>query len=233
MYQIGNLVSECFPETARVFYGLSKSEFVTEPDIEHLAIKNGLLKAAAAKGHHQRVTEMLRDTRLGHNDLFKPFKLAAKNHDFTMMEILSSHARFEAQRFCIGWQDVRVAKWCLENPKFPPPKSNDVTRAAFGPHGGVKHGTHIEWNDLSTLKAILADARLHLEDKYCKDVSDTLCIFLEESIWQEEGLPCPIFNKKMPPGYVSYTNIRDLAEILFEHPRFAAYSEDLRAAWLP
>jgi hypothetical protein len=121
MYQIGNLVSEAFPETARIFYGLSKSEFVTETELVHLAVKNGLLNAAVAKGHMDRVKEMLQDKRLTTDDLTNAFSLALHNKDFAMIHLLSADDRFDPTRYRVGTYEASVARWFLQNPRFPPP----------------------------------------------------------------------------------------------------------------
>ena len=231
MYQIANLVSETFPETARIFYGLSKSEFVTEPELVHLAVKNGLLKAAVVKRHMARVKEMLRDKRLTTDDLANAFSLALHNKDFAMIHLLSADDRFDPTRYRVGKYEASVARWFLQNPRFPPPKQNDVIRAAFGPHGGGMHDGHILWNDLSTLKAVLSDARLDLGDKFCRDLCETVCAILVDNSWETEGSPCPLPFFKKHLNYVCFTNMRRLAWILLFHPRFYHLSGDLEEVY--
>jgi hypothetical protein len=102
-----------------------------------------------------------------------------------------------------------------------------VIRAAFGPHGGGKHDGYIIWNDLSTLEAVLSDARLDLDDKFCSDLCETVCAILVENSWETEGSPCPLPFFKKHLNYVCFTNMRRLALILLFHPRFYHLSGDL------
>ena len=229
MHLIANLVSEKFPNTARIFYGLSRNVFVNEPEIVHIAVKQDLLKAAVANGHLNRVREMLLDKLLDSKDLTKPFSLAIQQKNFEMMQVLSDDMRFDPKPHHLGSLGADIAVWCMENPRYPAPTRNDVLRAAFGPHGGVLIGSHIIWNTLSTLQAILSDDRLNLADEFCRELSEVVCGFLFESPWEKEGVSCHLFKKI--PNYVYYTNMRMLAKILMEHPRFVAYSDDLRTAW--
>jgi hypothetical protein len=231
MYLIGNLVSECFPETARIFYGLSKSEFANEPEIAHLAVKHGLLKSAVATGHVRRIREMLADKRLDSSDLAESFALAMKKKDVLSMNILSEDMRFDPTHYRVGRYESSIARLFLENPRFPMPTHKDVVRAAFGPHGGKQENGQIVWNDLSTLEAVLSDPRLILHHKFCQDLCETVSNILVDNSWKTEGVLCPIPLFKKNPNYVCYTNMRRLVYILMHHKRFAAFAADLEEAY--
>jgi len=224
-YLTGNLVAEAFPETARILYGLSKEEFASEPEIEIVALRHGLFKAAAACGHTERVASMLRNTRLTSIDMNEAMMLACEHKHYDILQLLLADDRLHVRKLKIGLLSADVVSVLFESPRITP-RQSDVVYAVLGPHGGRKVGDYIHRNCLDTARLILAHPRLKLTDKFCQDLCGVVLNTLQSGdvpIVHIPGKKSVIFHE----SYLCLTDFTELAEILIGCERFRNASAEL------
>jgi hypothetical protein len=224
-YLIGNLVAETFPETARIFYGLSKSEFASEPDLVCLAQQNGLLVAAAALGHVQQLHSYLSNPRLQSKDVHAAFEVAYKTRQHSTVAALLMDPRLHPKKLkgYVGKASPELANTLLASPRIVL-KSRDIINAALGSHGGHRDvWGNIHFNDLTTLKMILASPTLHLSSQFCQTMCQVVGDIMAYDSWEDQGVIGEIEPRYFAANHVTYTNFRDLAHILAADSRFAPF----------
>lgn len=92
-YLTGYLLSKTYPEIAPVVYGLSKSEFASDPDITILALRNGLFTAAVSVGHTERVDAFLKNPSLTTSDIHTAIQKAYAKNNVGMARLLLADSR--------------------------------------------------------------------------------------------------------------------------------------------
>ena len=227
-YLTATLIAETFPETARIFYGLSKSEFASEPDLAFLAIQNGLLVAAAALGQVYQVHSYLSNPRLCTKDIHAAFEAAYKNKRPYSLALLLLDPRLDPKR-CKGFVGKASPILAIVLMKKIVPRSKDVIYAALGSHGGFRdqHG-NIHFNNLTTLKIILMCPNLKLSAQFCETMCEVVEGVLRDSNWEEEGVQGEIEPRFFEENFVTYTNFRELGKIFLADSRFAPFAGGMR-----
>ena len=226
-YLIANIVCESFPRFARVFYGLSKSEFMAEPEIEILALKNGIFRAASALGHIEKIVKYLSNPRISQSDIHDALKVAYDNNKLDIFKVLLVDQRLDLAILDgrIGQVSPHFAETLLMDTRIVP-TVKDVLFAIFGNHGGYQQERYwIEYNNLDTLRLILADPRLILEPSFCRNLSQDVSRILADDNWDQDGVPIRDQSLFFPDNHVCYTNFRELAHILKADNRFDSFSD--------
>ena len=225
-YLTGSLIAESFPEVARVVYGLSKREFASEPEIEILALRNGLLMAAVHVGHFERVATFLKNPRVRSVDIHKVLQKVCDNNILGMVKVLLADNRLSKdplrlRRHAIGQYSPGLAELLLASPSVKiAPSKRDILYAAFAPCGRKESG---RISDLRTMQFLLADPRYaSLKPDFYQRFCQCIEGILEYDQWKENGefVNIPWF---YDGKYVSYTNYEELYNILKKDKRFAPY----------
>ena len=222
---------------APVVYGLSKSEFASDPDIAILALQHGLLAAAVSVGHAERVLTFLTNPSLRAGDIHTAIQKAYAKNNVEMVRILLADSRLEKEpvplRNCaIGKASPELARVLLTSPnvRFNPTKNN-ILYAAFTPFGAILENWYSRCN-MGTLRLLLADPRFTLDQEFCRNICGAVTDILEDGMWYERGelIDIPGFYDR-DGNYMSYTNYEELARILRTDTRFAQFT-DTHVQWI-
>lgn len=229
-YLTGYLLSATFPETAPKVYGLSKSEFASEPDIATLAQRNGLLVAATALGHVERVRTFLKNPRLRATDIHKAVQKACEKNLVNMTLLLLEDNRlekepFQLQKRTIGQFSPDLAYILLASSRIRfVPNRRDILYAAFAPYEDPIPDARIHVHDLPTFEMLLKDDSYNsvLKPSFCQEFCHCVESIEADGNWQIFGEPVTIPWFK-DGNFVSFTDFGALCNILRKDARFAPF----------